>query len=118
MNALLKELNGKTYLEIGNSEVGISGEEYSLDLISLCASHNVDLLLFERESLPDEFYDLRTGFAGAVLQKFSNYRVKAAIITREDKLTGRFAELALEANRGKWFRIFSNRSEAEKWLTG
>lgn len=118
MDPRLKEFNGKNYLVIENADEVVSGDEYAIDLISHCASHDVDLLLFEQGSLPDSFFELKTGFAGAVLQKFSNYRVKAALIISEDKLTGRFAELAYESNRGKYFRLFSERSEAEKWLTG
>jgi hypothetical protein len=33
-----------------------------------------------KESLGEDFFDLKTGFAGDVLQKFSNYRVKLAIV--------------------------------------
>ncbi len=33
-----------------------------------------------KESLAEDFFDLKTGFAGEVLQKFSNYRFKLAIV--------------------------------------
>lgn len=33
-----------------------------------------------KESLGEDFIDLKTGFAGDVLQKFSNYRVRLAIV--------------------------------------
>jgi len=33
-----------------------------------------------KESLGVDFFDLKTGFAGEVLQKFSNYRVRLAIV--------------------------------------
>jgi len=33
-----------------------------------------------KESLGEGFFDLKTGFAGEVLQKFSNYHVRLAIV--------------------------------------
>ena len=32
------------------------------------------------EALADDFYDLRTGFAGEVLQKAANYRIRFAVV--------------------------------------
>lgn len=37
-------------------------------------------MIFYKESMPERFFDLKTGFAGEVLQKFSNYRTKLAIV--------------------------------------
>jgi len=38
------------------------------------------LMVIYQESLGDNFFDLSTGFAGELLQKFSNYRVRLAIV--------------------------------------
>ncbi|MGD1816007.1 MAG: DUF4180 domain-containing protein [Pleomorphochaeta sp.] len=39
-----------------------------------------NLVIIHKQSLHDDFYNLRTKFAGDVLQKFSNYNVRLAII--------------------------------------
>jgi len=43
-------------------------------------SRNCRGLVIYRESLGEDFFDLRSGYAGEVLQKFSNYDMKLAII--------------------------------------
>lgn len=37
-------------------------------------------IILLKENLDERFFDLKTGLAGAVLQKFSNYRMKLAIV--------------------------------------
>ncbi len=39
-----------------------------------------DAMVVYKESLGESFFDLKTGFAGEVLQKFSNYRIRLAIV--------------------------------------
>jgi hypothetical protein len=58
--------------------------------------------------LPEGFLTLRSGIAGAAIQKFVNYKVRIAIIGRIDaELAGSNAlqSFVLEANRGTtcWF---------------
>jgi len=36
-------------------------------------------LIVPKECLPEDFFHLRTGFAGEVLQKFTNYKMKIAV---------------------------------------
>ncbi|NLI21518.1 MAG: DUF4180 domain-containing protein [Clostridiales bacterium] len=39
-----------------------------------------DALVIRRENLAEAFFDLRTGLAGEILQKFSNYQMRLAIV--------------------------------------
>ena len=53
-----------------------------------------------------------------MLLKLGNYRIKlAAVLTPELVGDGRFAEMAMEANRrNREFHVFYDRAEAEAWL--
>ena len=52
-----------------------------LDLIAtLRYEHSADALVLPKENLPEAFFDLRTGLAGEVLQKCTNYQMKIAIV--------------------------------------
>jgi uncharacterized membrane protein len=74
-------------------------------------------VLLEGDSLADDFVTLRTGLAGAVLQKFGNYMVKAAVVLRiKQDFPLRFQELVAELNQGSAFRIFTSIEEALNWL--
>ena len=44
------------------------------------ALRGCDAVMLHAESLAQAFFDLKTGVAGEMLQKFSNYRMKLAII--------------------------------------
>lgn len=67
--------------------------------------------------LSEEFFNLRAGLAGIILQKFINYHVKAALIIEEEvKLNERFKEMILESNKGKDFRTFKNINDAKAWI--
>lgn len=54
------------------------------DLIGHALGESVDWVVLPVERLPEDFLSLRSGIAGAVLQKFVNYRLRIAIIGRID----------------------------------
>lgn len=111
------EKNGKRYIHYTSAEVPIHDVQDALDLIGACSEYDTNLLMIQSEALVDDFFRLRTGIAGDILQKFVNYGVKAAVVvTDSQKIKGKFKELVAETNRGNSFRVFSNKDEAENWL--
>ncbi len=92
-------------------------ERDCMDIIASSFEKNTNLVMLKEEMVSEDFFNLKTGLAGAILQKFTNYRIKAALVLKDDKkLIGRFKEMADELNKGNGFRIFLNEAEAEKWL--
>jgi hypothetical protein len=74
------------------------------------------IVLDEKDLSPD-FFDLRTGFAGEVLQKFTNYRARLAIVVADPAAYGsRFSELAHEHRTHKCVRFFASGQLARQWL--
>jgi hypothetical protein len=74
------------------------------------------LIVTEADLCP-EFFDLRTGLAGEVLQKFVNYRARLAIILSDSGAYGeRFSELVFEHRRHPVVRFFGSEADARKWL--
>lgn len=111
------ESNGVRYVEGPYNTLLIKRESDAISLVSFCGENDTNRLLLWAANLHDDFFDLKTGLAGAVLQKFVNYGIKvAAVIPPEIVSQGRFREMALETNRGRHFRIFSEAGEAETWL--
>ena len=96
---------------------GLQGVGDVLDLVGECAGHGATGVLIAAENLPEEFFRLKTGLAGEVLQKLQNYGIRlAGVISQEQAESGRFGEFVREANRGRAFRFFATRAEAEAWL--
>ncbi len=119
MNYQLIQKNSIAYLECLPGAVCLGSEREALDLVAACMENGTNRLLLHASNLADDFYHLRTGLAGQILQKFSQYRIQsAAVLTPELVNQGRFREMVLEANRGQQFRVFYQRDEAEAWLIG
>ena len=58
----------------------ISGPDDILDLMAEVRYNGGDRMIIHSKSLHADFFELKTKVAGEILQKFSNYRMKLAII--------------------------------------
>lgn len=112
------EVNGNRYVECLPDGGMLTSERDALELVAACGETGTNQVMLHAGNLPAEFYDLKTGLAGAVLLKMSNYRIRlAAVLTPALVGTGRFYEMVLETNRrSREFRVFYTRAEAEDWL--
>jgi hypothetical protein len=89
----------------------------ALGLVTACVENDAPRLLLTSRSLPAAFFDLHSKFAGEFLQKLENYRIRfAGVFPQEQEYGERFSEFLSEAKRGRSFRAFTNRSDAEAWL--
>ncbi len=76
-----------------------------------------DGVILNENDLAAEFFDLRSGLAGELFQKFVNYHLRAAIVLPDPEAYGeRFSELAYEHRSHSLIRFVRSRSEAETWL--
>ncbi len=117
MNYQIRELESEKYIELMSSTEPLSTENDTLDLISLCWEHETNALMIHYAALSEDFFKLKTKLAGNMIQKFTNYGIKAAaIISQETIQTGRFKEMAMETNKGNHFRLYESKEEAEEWL--
>lgn len=118
MNYRLVEHPQNNFVEILPGDGRIESEADELDLVGACGEYRVQRLLLYAENLSEDFFHLRTGLAGEVLLKFSNYHIKfAAVLTPELVNQGRFQEMVLEANRSNnQFHVFYDREQAIEWL--
>lgn len=75
----------------------------ALDLMIAAQEKNAGLIILNKENISSDFFNLGTGFAGEVLQKFMNYNMKFAVIGDFCKLSSNFKAFILECNRGTQF---------------
>ncbi len=95
----------------------ISDEQSALDLLGICGEEHADSILLHSTNLSEDFYNLKTGLAGALMLKWTMYRIIVAAIIPPEKIgTGRFYEMVIETNRRNDFRVFPSRDEAVSWL--
>lgn len=74
-------------------------------------------LILTENDLAREFFDLRSGIAGELFQKFINYKLRVAIVLPDPGAYGeRFSELAYEHKSHNMIRFVSSTDEAKAWL--
>jgi PadR family transcriptional regulator AphA len=119
MNYHLTTIRDQSFLECFPDGQVLRSDADILDLIVACGEQMCDRLLVHAGLLPTDFYDLKTGLAGNLLQKLVNYRLRCAFILDEEKVgNGRFYEMMIEANRGRQFHFCFNVDDALEWLVG
>jgi PadR family transcriptional regulator AphA len=117
METILRETPAGRYVECDPQGGLIQSENDALDLVAVCGESETQNLLIHAANLPEAFYELRTGLAGVILLKFTNYRIRAAAVLDPAKSgQGRFGEFAMETNRRNDFRIYPDAESAVSWL--
>jgi hypothetical protein len=102
-----------------SGRVVVREEGDALELIGACTEHSASGVLLDADQLDARFFDLKTGLAGAIIQKLVNYRARLAVLLPADfEQSERFKELLLESKRGRSrsFRAFESREAALAWL--
>ena len=74
-------------------------------------------LILREQDLSPALFDLRTGVAGELFQKFTSYQVPLAIVVEDPAAHGaRFDELAREHRSHPMVRIYPDHESASAWL--
>jgi len=85
------------------------------DAIAACIE--AEGLILTENDLAQEFFDLRSGWAGELFQKCINYNVRLAIVLPNPEAYGeRISELAYEHKSHSIIRFVRSKDEAEAWL--
>src|SRR5262245_22160120 len=87
------------------------------DLIEHCFNHATRLVLLDAGNLGEDFFDLKSGMAGVVLEKCRQYRLRLAVVLPpEQELSARFRELVAEENKRPYVRFCATAQEGRDWL--
>jgi len=108
-----KSSSGKIIAELTDNKVKIAEVGDILDLIAEIGQHDCNAMIVNESSLNKDFFDLKTRFAGEILQKFSNYRVQLAITGNFSKYPGKsLRDFIRECNRGNQIFFVASIPEA------
>src|SRR5262245_10067300 len=98
-----------------DSGISIRSFEDISDAIAACLG--AEGIIFTEDDLAQEFFDLRSGLAGELFQKFTNYKLRVAIVLPDPEAYGeRISELAYEHKSHNMIRFVRSKDEAETWL--
>ena len=111
---------GGKIVEISSDKAVIQSEGDALDIMAnIRYLYDSQKIIVYKENLGEDFFDLSSGLAGGILQKFSNYRVRLAVVGDFSGFESlRLKELILESNKGRQVNFVADLSLALEVLRG
>ncbi len=99
------------------SQMGLRLESFGDVANVIGAGFGQDGVLLTEQDLGAEFFVLKSGLAGELFQKATNYKISLAIVLSDFSAFGeRFFELTNEHRRHNLIRFFGSLTDAENWL--
>lgn len=118
MEIQIRQINGVTLAEVIADNVIIQETQDALDLMADCGYRGSKNIILKENHIVTDFFDLKTGIAGDILQKFSNYGVKLAIVGDYSKYTSKsLKDFILESNKRGRINFVATVGEAVEKLT-
>jgi len=100
MNFILHESAEGRIAELPRGEILITGVDDAVDLLGNADYQGASSIIVYKENLAEEFFDLSSGMAGDILQKFSNYRKRLAIVGDFSNITSKsLRDFIFESNK-------------------
>lgn len=107
--------NGISTAEVISNEIIINSADDALELMGNMYYQGYDKIIMYQKNITPDFFDLKNGMAGDILQKFSNYRMGLAIIGDFTIISSKsLKDFIYESNRGKQVNFFPSVNEALK----
>jgi hypothetical protein len=99
--------------EVIADSVLINNPEEGLQLLVDLYYQEFDKVILQEKNITPLFFDLKTGIAGELLQKCSNYRMQLAIIGDFSQYPGQsLKDFIRESNKGKLVNFLGSVQEA------
>ena len=112
------EIEKKVIAELTDENFVISDVQDAVDLMGNVSFSGYSRIIIREKNLAADFYRLHTGLAGEILQKFSNYRIKLAIIGDFSEYKSKsLQDFIRESNKGNSIFFVENIDEAFVRLT-
>lgn len=111
-------LAGHEIAEVTDKQALIGTVQDALGLLANCHYQGINKIIIRETNLPPAFFDLKTGMAGEILQKFSNYRGTLAIVGDFSTYNSNsLRAFMIESNRMKRIHFVNSREKAIEVLT-
>lgn len=105
--------------EITGENVFIQNQDDALNLMMNCLYGGADKLILHQTNIIPDFFNLRTKLAGDILQKFSTYQVRLAIVGDFSIYNSKsLHDFIRESNRTKHINFVNTREEALELFGG
>lgn len=111
-------INDISIAELSSADILINTTEDGLDLLGNLYYQGFDRIVMNERNITPDFFDLKNGIAGEILQKFSTYRVRLAIVGDFSNYTSKsLRDFIFESNKGRHITFVGSTAEAIKILS-
>lgn len=118
MEIKLSQHNGIDIAEVSADMVLINDAQDALDIMANCSYQGASCIIMHEKQLAGHFFDLSSGLAGEVLQKFSNYRVRLAIVGDFSRFDSKsLKDFIFESNKHGRINFVGSQAEAIERLS-
>jgi hypothetical protein len=112
MQIVIIQLNGTFIAEIISDEIVIKVTQDAIDIMANVSYQGSNKILINEKNLVPDFFDLKTGIAGEILQKFSTYDVYLAIVGDFSKYKSKsLNDFIFESNKYKRINFVTTKEE-------
>ncbi|PYI57248.1 DUF4180 domain-containing protein [Paenibacillus flagellatus] len=120
MNIEIDRQGDSTVALVNSPELVIGDVAAALDLMAeVGVVHGCDKIVLRQSNLSEDFFELKTGLAGDILQKYTNYGVKLAVVGTFDGYGSKsLNDFIYECNQGNRFFFVSDTQQAIQALHG
>lgn len=116
MNTKSIVIGNRKVIEIISDEVIIKNTQDALDLMANTSS---DHIILHEYNFEKDFFDLSTQIAGEILQKFTNYYVRLAIIGDFDRYKSKaLKDFIFESNKNRDYLFVQSMDEVVRLWQG
>ena len=107
------KVNDIKIAELISIDIIIKTTDDGLDLLGNLYYQGFDRVIIQEKNITPEFFELTNGIAGEILQKFSNYRVRLAIVGDFSQYPGKsIKDFIFESNKTGHINFVSSISDA------
>lgn len=109
MNITINQRNDSKVAIISSDSIVIQNVNDAIDLMVNVRYNGCKKMLVRRENITDDFFELKSGLADEILQKYTNYNMKIAIIGDFENYKSKSARFYLRMQLGRQGAIQENR---------
>ncbi|GGM84541.1 hypothetical protein GCM10010967_15550 [Dyadobacter beijingensis] len=102
MNIQKHFINGIVIPEVVSDQIVVRSAGEGLQLLADLYYQDYDCMILHAENITPDFFDLKTGLAGEILQKFTNFKFRLAIVGDFERYESKsLRDFIFESNKGR-----------------
>lgn len=117
MKILITRINEVNIAEIQSENIEINNASDALEIFVNCIYQDAGKIIIQEKNIIPDLFDLKTGIAGEVFQKCSNYKVQLAIVGDFSKFSSKsLHDFIYESNKHGQINFVNSIEEAREIL--